>query len=112
LLVGLQARESLGSTGVGKGIAIPHCRLKAVKDFVVGAVTVPSGVDFDALDAEKVRLIVFIIAPEVVSNKHVGLLSVISQRLLAPKALEQILEEPTPEGIYESFLRDQEAAGR
>jgi len=108
ILVGLQARESLGSTGVGKGIAIPHCRLKAVKDFVVGAVTVPSGVDFDALDAEKVRLIVFIIAPEVVSNKHVGLLSVISQRLLAPKALEQILEEPTPEGIYESFLRDQD----
>ena len=107
ILVGLQARESLGSTGVGKGIAIPHCRLKAVKDFVVGAVTVPSGVDFDALDAEKVRLIVFIIAPEVISNKHVRLLSVISQRLLAPKALEQILEEPTPEGIYESFLRDQ-----
>jgi PTS system nitrogen regulatory IIA component len=108
ILVGLKARESLGSTGIGKGIAIPHCRLKAVKDFVVGAVTVPSGVDFDALDAEKVRLIVFIIAPEVVSNKHVRLLSVISQRLLAPKALEQIMEEPTPEGIYESFLRDQD----
>ena len=105
ILVGLQARESLGSTGVGKGIAIPHCRLKAVKDFVVGAVTVPSGVGFDALDAEKVRLIVFIIAPEVVSNKHVRLLSVISQRLLAPKALEQIVAEPTPDGVYESFLR-------
>src|SRR4030042_497855 len=67
ILAGLQARESLGSTGVGKGIAIPHCRLKTVKDFVVGIVTVPSGVDFDALDAGKVRLIVFIIAPEVES---------------------------------------------
>ncbi len=105
ILVGLQGRESLGSTGVGKGIAIPHCRLKDVKDFVVGIVTVPSGVDFDALDTGKVRLIVFIIAPEVVSNQHVRLLSVISQRLLAPKALEQILEEPTPDGVYESFLR-------
>ena len=105
IMAGLLARESLGSTGVGKGIAIPHCRLKAVKDFVVGVVTVPSGVDFDALDAEKVRLIVFIIAPEVASNKHVRLLSVISQRLLAPKALEQILAEPTPDGVYENFLR-------
>jgi len=108
ILAGLQARESLGSTGVGNGIAIPHCRLKDVKDFVVGAVTVPSGVDFDALDAEKVRLIVFIIAPEVVSDKHVRLLSVISQRLLAPEALEQILAESTPEGVYESFLRGQD----
>ncbi len=108
ILVGLKARESLGSTGVGKGIAIPHCRLKAVKDFVVGGITVPSGVDFEALDAEKVRLIVFIIAPEVVSNKHVRLLSVISQRLLAPNVLEQIVAEQTPEGVYESFLRGQD----
>ena len=50
ILVGLQARESLGSTGVGKGIAIPHCRLKTVKDFVVGIATVPAGIDFDSLD--------------------------------------------------------------
>lgn len=105
ILAALQARESIGSTGAGKGIAIPHCRLKSVKDFVVGIVTVPSGVDFDALDAGKVKMIVFIIAPEVESNKHVRLLSVISQRLLAPKALQQILAEQTPEGVYENFLR-------
>ena len=108
ILVALQARESLGSTGVGKGIAIPHCRLKDVKDFVVGVLTVQSGVDFDALDGEKVRLIVFIIAPEVVSNQHVRLLSVISQRLLAPKALDCILAEQTQEGACESFLRGQD----
>jgi mannitol/fructose-specific phosphotransferase system IIA component (Ntr-type) len=108
ILEGLQARESLGSTGVGKGIAIPHCRLKAVKDFVVGIVTVPAGIDFDALDAEKVRLIIFIIAPEVASDNHVRLLSVISQRLLVPKALEQIVAEQTPEGVYESFLRGED----
>ena len=64
ILAGLKARESLGSTGFGKGIAIPHCRLKSVVDFVLGIITVPSGVDFEALDAEKVNLIIFIIAPE------------------------------------------------
>ena len=105
ILAALEARESLGSTGVGKGVAIPHCRLKSVEDFVVGIVTVPSGVDFDALDAEKVRLIVFIVAPEVVSNKHVRLLSVISQRLLAPNALEDILAGQTPDDVYDRFLR-------
>jgi len=108
ILTGLQGRESLGSTGVGKGIAIPHCRLKTVKDFVVGIVTVPAGVDFDALDAGKVRLIVFIIAPEVESNQHVRLLSVISQRLLAPNALKQILAEQTADGVYDSFLQNQD----
>lgn len=105
ILAALEARESLGSTGIGKGVAIPHCRLKSIKDFVVGIVTVPSGVDFDALDAEKVRLIVFIVAPEVVSNKHVRLLSVISQRLLAPNALEGILTGQTPDEVYSRFLR-------
>ncbi|MEA3227265.1 MAG: PTS sugar transporter subunit IIA, partial [Planctomycetota bacterium] len=108
ILAGLQAREAIGSTGVGKGVAIPHCRLKSVTEFVVGLITVPSGVDFDAIDAGKVKLIVFIIAPEVESNKHVRLLSVISQILLAPKVPEGILSEQTPEGVYETCVRDQD----
>lgn len=109
ILAGLQARETLGSTGVGKGVAIPHCRLKSVTDFVVGLITVPSGVDFDAIDAGKVKLIVFIIAPEAESNKHLRLLSVISQMLLAPKVPERILSGQTPEEVYESCVREQDA---
>ena len=73
ILAGLQERESLGSTGFGKGIAIPHCRLKSVTDFVVGIITVPTGVDFEALDEKKVNLFIFIIAPETESSKHLKL---------------------------------------
>ncbi|MBL7185519.1 MAG: PTS sugar transporter subunit IIA [Phycisphaerae bacterium] len=109
ILVGLQARETLGSTGVGKAVAIPHCRLKSVTEFVVGLITVPSGVDFDSIDAGKVKLIVFIIAPEVESNRHVRLLSVISQMLLTPKVPEKILSEQTPGGVYETCVRDRDA---
>jgi PTS system nitrogen regulatory IIA component len=105
ILDGLQERESLGSTGFGKGIAIPHCRLKSVTDFVVGIITVPSGVDFEALDEEKVNLIVFIIAPAAESNKHLKLLSAISQTLLIPGAVEEILAESTAQAVCESFLR-------
>lgn len=114
ILAALEARESLGSTGVGKGVAIPHCRIKSVTEFVVGIMTIPSGVEYESVDDEKVRLVVFIIAPEIVSSQHVRLLSVISQRLLAPKAVESILAEQTPEGIYKSFLRykDDEINGR
>lgn len=105
ILTGLQERESLGSTGFGKGIAIPHCRLKSISDFVVGIMTVPAGVDFEALDGKKVNLIIFIIAPLAESNKHLKLLSAISQTLLIPGSVKEILAESTPETICESFLR-------
>ncbi|MCK5529283.1 MAG: PTS sugar transporter subunit IIA, partial [Kiritimatiellae bacterium] len=48
ILAGFKNREELGSTGYGHGIAIPHCRLPGVEDFVVGVITVPAGVDFDS----------------------------------------------------------------
>jgi PTS system nitrogen regulatory IIA component len=105
ILDGLKARESLGSTGFGKGIAIPHCRLGSVTDFVVGIVTVPSGVGFDALDGEKVKLMIFIIAPETQPSKHLKLLSAISRTLLIPGSVEEILAEKTSEAVFESFLR-------
>jgi PTS system nitrogen regulatory IIA component len=108
IFAGLEARESLGSTGIGGGVAIPHCRLKSVQEFVVGVIVVPPGVDFDALDDRKIRLVVFIIGPEVESNKHVRLLSIISQHLLAPNALDKILAEKTPDGIYDSLLSEKE----
>jgi PTS system nitrogen regulatory IIA component len=105
ILAALKERESLGSTGFGKGIAIPHCRLNSVDDFVVGIITVPSGVEFEALDGEKVKLILFIIAPQAESNKHLKLLSAISQTLLIPGVVKEMLAENNPEAVYESFLR-------
>jgi PTS system nitrogen regulatory IIA component len=105
ILRGLQERESLGSTGFGKGIAIPHCRLSSVSDFVVGLITIPAAVDFEALDGEDVKLLIFIIAPEKESNEHIRLLSAISQILLTPGATEEILAGQTSEAIIESFLR-------
>jgi len=105
LVEGLEKREALGSTGFGEGIAIPHCRLEEVSDFVVGILTVPDGVDFDALDGAPVRLIVFIVAPERETNEHVQLLAGISQVLSQPGAVAEILAEKAAEGARESFLR-------
>lgn len=105
ILAGLEERESLGSTGFGKGIAIPHCRLNNVAEFVVGIISIASGVDFEALDDEKVKLIIFIIAPQAESNKHLKLLSAISQTLLIPGAVKEVLAENCPEAICESFIR-------
>lgn len=105
ILAGLEEREALGSTGFGQGIAIPHCRLESVSDFVVGIVTVPEGVDFGAADGEKVTLMVFIIGPAGESNDHIRLLSAISQVLIVPGAIDEMLASPSPKAVYESFLR-------
>jgi nitrogen PTS system EIIA component len=103
VLKGLREREELGTTGFGNGIAIPHCRLDSITDFVLGIITVPSGVDFDSTDKKKTRLLVFIIAPANRSNEHIRLLSHISQALLTPGIIDKIVLQKTAEQIYQSF---------
>lgn len=102
---GLQKREDTGSTGFGDGIAIPHCALENLSDFVVGILTIPDGVDFDAIDGQSARLFVFIIAPASRRNEHIRVLSAISSVLRAPANVREILEGSTPAAIRTSFLR-------
>lgn len=105
IVKGLEQREALGSTGFKGGIAIPHCRLGSVPDFVVGLISVPRGVDFDALDGERVKLIAFIIGPARESDEHIHLLSGISQVLNIPGAVKEMVAKPSSEALRESFLR-------
>jgi len=105
IVLGLEEREKLGSTGFGKGIAIPHCRLKEISEFVFGVITVPEGVDFDAIDGGKVRLITFIVGPDRETDEHIRLLSIISRTLNIPGVVNEILAQSNPKSIYESFLR-------
>jgi PTS system nitrogen regulatory IIA component len=115
ILKGLEERESVGTTGFGRGIAIPHCRLEGADDFAVGILTVPDGVPFDALDHKPVKLIVFIIGPARVSNDHIRLLSGISRVLSIPGAVEEMVAASTPEVLRETFLRhvrDEPEAGK
>lgn len=105
ILDGLREREALGSTGFGNGIAIPHCRLEGIDDFVVGLISVPAGVDFDAFDGEKVTLVTFIVAPKGKTDSHIRLLSVVSQTLGIPHAMAEMAAQPTAEALRKSFLR-------
>jgi len=101
----LADREEMGSTAFGEGIAIPHCRLPGIDDFVVGVATSPEGVPFDALDGNPVNIFVFIIAPERESNEHIRLLSSISQVLRIPGALNELRGAGSPHAVRESVLR-------
>jgi fructose-specific phosphotransferase system IIA component len=71
----LKRRETLGSTGIGKGIAIPHCRTLVVSDIVIIVGISPDGIDFDAIDRKPVSLIFLVISPpHEESNRYLPIL--------------------------------------
>lgn len=79
---GVYAREEEGTTGIGEGIAIPHCKSDAVSRPGLAAMVVTDGVDFDALDGGKVDLIFLIAAPNTEDNVHLDVLSKLSVLLM------------------------------
>ena len=79
---GVYAREEESTTGIGEGIAIPHCKSDSVDRPGLAAMVVPDGVDFDSLDDEKVTLIFLIAAPNTKENVHLDVLSKLSVLLM------------------------------
>jgi len=77
----IMKREELGSTGIGRGVAVPHTKHKRL-DRLVGTVGVSSeGIDFDSLDGEKVQLLFLLISPEDRPGDHLRALENISRQL-------------------------------
>jgi len=104
IFLALKEREVIGSTGFGHGVAVPHCRLSRVYELVVGIVTVPDGVEFESVDGEKVKVIVFVVGPERETNEHIRILSAISHVLRAPDAVQNIMAQEAPQSVSETFL--------
>jgi PTS system nitrogen regulatory IIA component len=77
----LLARESLGSTGIGQGIAIPHGKSGVAKELAAACGISRGGVDFDALDDEKVFVIFLLVAPEDQASQHLKALARVSALL-------------------------------
>ncbi len=79
---GVYERESEGTTGIGEGIAIPHCKSDAVNSPGLAAMVLPEGVDFDSLDGQPAKLIFLIAAPNTEDNVHLDVLSKLSMLLM------------------------------
>ena len=79
---GILAREALGSTAIGEGIAIPHAKVEAVKEPGLAAMVVKNGVDFEALDDAPVTLLFLIAAPNTEDNVHLSVLSKLSVMMM------------------------------
>lgn len=98
LLKLLKRRESLGSTGVGRGVAVPHCRSLVVPRLQLAYGHSQAGIPFDSADGEPVKHFFLIVAPpNEVSNQYLPTLGKIAQLAKEPGVLEQLARLTTPE---------------
>jgi len=87
----LKEREQLGSTGIGNGIAIPHCKLQDLERLVVIFIRSKKGVPFEAVDQRPVHIIFLILAPETTFTLYLRILSRIARILKTPNVLKELL---------------------
>ncbi len=93
----LKRRENLGSTGIGRGIAIPHCRSLVVNRLRVAFGRKSAGLDFKAIDDKPVHFMFLIVAPPLeVSNQYLPVLGKIAQFSKEADVPERLLTLPTP----------------
>lgn len=99
-------REKQGSTAFGNGIAIPHCALSNVDNFIVGLVQIPNGIEMNSLDNAPVNLAVFIVGPESQRNDHIHLLSKVSKVLNSKESRKELLAQSDASILLETFLKN------
>jgi PTS system nitrogen regulatory IIA component len=110
VLEGLEQRETLGSTGFGRGVAIPHCRSTAVNRPTMTLLKLEQPVDFKSADAIPVSLIVGLVSPENAGATHLHALAAISRMIRDEVTLNLLLDAPDADAAFavltNQFLRD------
>lgn len=99
----LFARERLGSTGLGQGVAIPHGRIKGLKEAVGAFVRLAQPVPFDAPDTKPVSLVFLLLVPEQATEQHLRILSELAQ-MLSDRDLREKLSTGTDAGTLHQHI--------
>jgi len=103
----LVAREKLGSTGFGNGIAIPHCRLKGCESPISALLHLDAPVDFDAIDGAPVDLLFVLLVPEAATDAHLELLRQIASMLDRKEVRDRLRSAETNQALYQVVLDEQ-----
>ena len=101
----LWEREQLGSTGIGQGVAIPHCKLKGLARGVVAVGLVPAGVEFGAVDGKPVRVFFLVVSPAESPAEHLQILAALSRWIKADDHAGRLLALHDPAAVYD-LLRE------
>ena len=97
-------REKLGSTGLGGGIAIPHCRISNCHTVVGTLVRLPEPVDFDSIDEQPVDLVFTLLVPEEATDEHLQTLSTLASRFSDPDYCDRLRAADSNMGLYEAAI--------
>ncbi|SKA78366.1 PTS IIA-like nitrogen-regulatory protein PtsN [Paucidesulfovibrio gracilis DSM 16080] len=97
----LMDRESLGSTGIGDGIAIPHGKLEALDRIVVAVARSPQGVEFESLDHAPCHIVFLVMAPEQVAGLHLRILAHISRLLKDQTFRANLMAADGKDGLWQ-----------
>jgi len=97
----LWEREQQGSTGIGSGVAIPHCKVPGLRRGLIAVGGVPSGVDFAAADGEPVRLLFVVVSPAESPEEHLRSLAAISRWLKTKGNAGRLLALRDPAAVYD-----------
>ncbi len=103
----LALREEMGSTAVGREVAIPHCKLADLKEVLIAVGLHPEGLPFGAPDGLPVRLFFFVFSPQSQPTAHLNALARISKLVRAPGILRALLAAPTPEAFLEALRQEE-----
>ena len=112
VLSGIEGREALGSTGFGRGVAIPHARMDGLHRPVAAFLRLGNPVDFDAADGMPVNLVFGLLSPESAGATHLHALAAISRLMRDDRMHQALMEAPGPEAMYGllSNVTDRDAA--
>ncbi len=106
----LREREALQSTGIGEGVAIPHGALNELEKQVAAVLTVPEGLDFDAIDDAKVNILVAVISPKRASGEHLKTLARVSRLLRSKLFRARLLTASTGREVFDLMCAEEEAS--
>jgi PTS system nitrogen regulatory IIA component len=109
----LFAREKLGSTGLGQGVAIPHGRIKGLKAAAGAIIRMQNPIPFDAPDGQNVRLAFVLLVPERATDEHLQILSELAQMFCDKPFREKLFTAATPDDFLQLITQwDPNAAGQ
>jgi PTS system fructose-specific IIC component/PTS system nitrogen regulatory IIA component len=105
ILDALRTREAKMSTGIHKGIGIPHAKTNAVEN-VYGVLGISRrGIDYDALDGEPVYLIFMVLIPQKDTEKHLRILKRMAELLENPQFYIELVAQKDPQGVYNTIKK-------
>ena len=103
----LYTRENMGSTGIGKNVAVPHAKTEAVRELTVTLGISKNGIEYDAIDNENVNIFFMFLCPKNEAQEYLRVLARISRMIKEDKFRENLIKAKTKEEIIE-IIRNEE----